>query len=54
MPIQYKIIGYRKGCEMRTDHCEDWMQAEEIAAEMMQMRALYDEVRIIRVGEDKQ
>lgn len=48
---KYKIVAYRCGIEMRTDHCADWMEAEELVSELLKMSSLYDEVRMFKLGE---
>jgi hypothetical protein len=37
---------------MSTDWCHDWLEADSIAEDRMKHPNLYDEVRIIRIGED--
>ena len=48
---KYKIVAYRRGIEMRTDHCDNWLEAEELVSEILRMTTLYDEVRMIRLEE---
>lgn len=47
--VRYEIRAYRKGIEMGTQHCWNWLEAD-IAAEEMMKSNLYDEIRIIRLN----
>jgi hypothetical protein len=46
---QYKVVAYRQGLVMSTEHCDNWLEADQAAEEMLQRGTLYDEVRIIRI-----
>ena len=50
--LKFKVLSYRKGMIMCTDYCVDWMEADAIAEDRMSHPNLYDEVRIIRIGEE--
>lgn len=50
--LRFKVVTYRKGMIMSTDWCVDWMEADAIAEDRMTHPNLYDEVRIIRIGEE--
>jgi hypothetical protein len=52
MGIQFKVVAYRKGMIMSTEHCENWLEADTVAEEMLSRGSLYDEVRIIRITEE--
>jgi hypothetical protein len=52
MPIQFKVVAYRQGLVMSTEHCENWLEADVAAEEMMNRGSLYDEVRITRITEE--
>lgn len=52
--LKYKVVSYRKGMVMSTDWCCDWLEAEEVAEDRMKHPNLYDEVRIINIGENEE
>lgn len=52
MAIQFKVVAYRQGLVMSTEHCENWLEADQAAEEMLSRGSLYDEVRIIRINEE--
>jgi hypothetical protein len=49
MVPQFKVVAYRQGLVMSTEHCDNWLEADQAAEEMLQRGTLYDEVRIIRI-----
>jgi hypothetical protein len=49
--ITFKVVSYRKGMVMSTDWCYTWLEADLLAEDRMKHPNLYDEVRIIRIGE---
>jgi hypothetical protein len=52
MPIQFKVVAYRQGLVMSTEHCENWLEADQVAEDMLSRGSLYDEVRITRITEE--
>jgi hypothetical protein len=50
--ISFKVVSYRKGMVMSTDWCDTWLEADMLAEDRMKHPNLYDEVRIIRIGEE--
>ena len=50
--LRFKVVSYRKGMIMSTDWCVDWLEADSVAEDRMKHPNLYDEVRIIRIGEE--
>jgi hypothetical protein len=49
---QFKVVAYRQGLIMSTEHCDNWLEADQVAEEMLSRGSLYDEVRIIRITEE--
>jgi hypothetical protein len=49
MVPQFKVVAYRQGLVMSTEHCDNWLEADQVAEEMLKRGTLYDEVRIIRI-----
>ena len=49
MVPKFKVVAYRQGLIMSTEHCDNWLEADQVAEEMIQRGTLYDEVRIIRI-----
>ena len=52
MMPQFKVVAYRQGLIMSTEHCDNWLEADQVAEEMLSRGSLYDEVRIIRITEE--
>ena len=50
--LAFKVVSYRKGMVMSTDWCSTWLEADMLAEDRMKHPNLYDEVRIIRIGEE--
>ncbi len=50
--LAFKVVSYRKGMVMSTDWCATWLEADMLAEDRMKHPNLYDEVRIIRIGEE--
>jgi len=49
MVPQFKVVAYRQGLVMSTEHCDNWLEADQVAEDMLKRGTLYDEVRIIRI-----
>ena len=52
MPIQFKVVAYRQGLVMSTEHCDNWLEADQVAENMLRLGTLYDEVRIIKLDNE--
>lgn len=50
--LAFKVVAYRKDMVMSTDWCSTWLEADMLAEDRMKHPNLYDEVRIIRIGEE--
>jgi len=49
---KYKVIALRKGMRMSTEHCDNWLEADQVAEDMLRNGSLYDEVRIIKLDNE--
>jgi len=54
MVPQFKVVAYRQGLVMSTEHCDNWLEADQVAEDMLKRGTLYDEVRIIRIDKDNE
>jgi hypothetical protein len=49
---KYKVIAFRHGLRMSTEHCDNWLEADQVAEDMLRNGSLYDEVRIIKLDNE--
>jgi len=52
MMMKYKVVAYRQGLIMSTEHCDNWLEADQVAENMLRLGTLYDEVRIIKLDNE--
>jgi hypothetical protein len=52
MLMKFKVVAYRQGLIMSTEHCDNWLEADQVAENMLRLGTLYDEVRIIKLDNE--
>ena len=52
MAPKYNVIAFRNGLRMLTEHCDNWLEADQVAEDMLRNGSLYDEVRIIKLDNE--
>jgi hypothetical protein len=50
---KYKVVALRKGMRMSTEHCDNWLEADQVAEDMLRNGSLYDEIRIIKIDNEE-
>ena len=50
--IKYKIEAFYRGTSVRTEYCDTWLEAETKVSEFFKYPNLYDEMRMVKLGDE--